>query len=176
VPFTGNYRPSAVAWGVVGLYLLLAVEITSLLRHRISRRMWRWTHSLSFLLFAFATMHGLTAGSDGSSAPLRISMIVVSAVVAGLTAASVDNHLRTRKERQARNTPIRSGPAGRRPSFEPAPLRSIPPNQPVAQASPLQSPGYPAQLPPPYRSGPQPGPPEQHGSAGHRDEERANAR
>src|SRR6478752_1109401 len=30
VPFTGAWHPVAVAWGVVGMYLLLAVEITSL--------------------------------------------------------------------------------------------------------------------------------------------------
>src|SRR5436305_6190919 len=33
VPFTGTWRPAAVAWGIVAMYLLVAIEITSLLRH-----------------------------------------------------------------------------------------------------------------------------------------------
>lgn len=37
IPFTSTWKPSAVAWGIVAFYLLLAVEITSLLRHRIQR-------------------------------------------------------------------------------------------------------------------------------------------
>ena len=38
VPFTGSWHPLAVAWGIVGMYLLVAIEITSLLRHRMSKR------------------------------------------------------------------------------------------------------------------------------------------
>src|SRR4051794_15679086 len=32
VPLTAQWKPTAVAWGIVAMYLLLAVEITSLLR------------------------------------------------------------------------------------------------------------------------------------------------
>src|SRR5436305_1464020 len=35
VPFTGSWHPVAVAWGIIGFYLLVAVELTSLLRARI---------------------------------------------------------------------------------------------------------------------------------------------
>jgi hypothetical protein len=38
VPFTGSWHPGAVAWGIVGFYLLLAVELTSLARTRIPKR------------------------------------------------------------------------------------------------------------------------------------------
>ncbi len=41
VPFTGTWHPVAVAWGIVAMYLLLAVEMTSLLRKHISKRLWR---------------------------------------------------------------------------------------------------------------------------------------
>jgi len=36
VPFTSSWHPVAVAWGVVAAYLLLAVELTSLARNRLS--------------------------------------------------------------------------------------------------------------------------------------------
>src|SRR6476646_10846689 len=64
VPFTGSWHPVAVAWGIVGMYLLVAIEITSLLRHRMSNRAWHAVHLLSYLLFATTTVHMLTAGTD----------------------------------------------------------------------------------------------------------------
>ena len=55
VPFTGSWHPLAVAWGIVGMYLLVAIEITSLLRHRMSKRAWHAVHLLSYFLFATTT-------------------------------------------------------------------------------------------------------------------------
>jgi predicted ferric reductase len=89
VPFTGSWRPVAVAWDVIGLYLLLAVELTSLARARISKRMWRRVHFASFALFAFSRLHALTAGTDRSSSPFLLSVIATCAVVVVLTAIRV---------------------------------------------------------------------------------------
>lgn len=92
VPFTGDYRPGAVAWGIIGLYFLVAVELTSLLRSKLSRTAWRVTHMLSFPLFAFSTVHGIFAGTDaGSGSWLRRSMIAVSVAVVSLTVARADS-------------------------------------------------------------------------------------
>jgi predicted ferric reductase len=85
VPFASAWHPVAVAWGVIGLYLLIAVELTSLARKRISKRTWRLTHYLSFPLFVLTTAHALSAGTDRSTLLLRWSVIVVSAVITGLT-------------------------------------------------------------------------------------------
>jgi predicted ferric reductase len=85
VPFTGSWHPAAVAWGVIALYLLVAVELTSLARKRISKRAWRLTHYLSFPLFFLTTVHALSAGTDRSTFLLRAVIAVVTAVVAALT-------------------------------------------------------------------------------------------
>lgn len=82
VPFTGTWHPVAVAWGVIGLYLLLAVEVTSLLRKRISKRVWRSTHYLSFPLFLLTTVHALSAGTDRAAVLLRTAIVVAVAIVA----------------------------------------------------------------------------------------------
>jgi DMSO/TMAO reductase YedYZ heme-binding membrane subunit len=71
IPFTSSWRPVAVAYGIVALYLLLAVEITSLMMKRISNKTWRRVHRLSFALFVFATAHTLTAGTDGAIAAVQ---------------------------------------------------------------------------------------------------------
>ncbi len=80
---------AAVAWGVVGLYLLLAVELTSLARSRLPRKVWRMTHAASFPLFVVATVHLLTAGTDAGALLTRALVTAVVATVAGLTAYRV---------------------------------------------------------------------------------------
>ncbi|HET9727993.1 MAG TPA: ferric reductase-like transmembrane domain-containing protein [Acidimicrobiia bacterium] len=89
VPFTGTWHPGAVAWGIVAMYLLLAVEITSLLRNRLSKRAWRMTHFLSFPLFGMATIHALTAGSDRHTFVLRALILIGTLSVIALTAIRV---------------------------------------------------------------------------------------
>jgi hypothetical protein len=82
VPLASSWHPVAVAWGIVATYLLAAVEVTSLLRRHLSRRLWRWTHALSFALFVLMTVHGLTAGTDRTN-PLYVgaTAVVTAAVV-----------------------------------------------------------------------------------------------
>jgi DMSO/TMAO reductase YedYZ heme-binding membrane subunit len=49
---------------VVTVYLLAAVEVTSLLRKWMPAKWWRGVHLTSFVLFWTATMHAVTAGTD----------------------------------------------------------------------------------------------------------------
>lgn len=85
VPFTGTWHPAAVAWGIIGAYFLVAVEITSLLRRRLSKRLWRATHFLSFPLFALTTVHALSAGTDRDTFLLRWGVIATAVAVTVLT-------------------------------------------------------------------------------------------
>ncbi len=84
VPFASTYRPAAVAWGVAAFYALLAVEITSLVRNRLPKRIWRATHYASFPLFVCATAHCITAGTDKQSALLQMGLLVGSVMVGAL--------------------------------------------------------------------------------------------
>ena len=95
VPFAAKWHPVAVAWGVVAFYLLLAVELTSLARARLSKKVWRRVHFASFLLFVLATVHGLTAGTDTKSLGARLIVVAVGSVFVGLTAARIAESVRT---------------------------------------------------------------------------------
>jgi methionine sulfoxide reductase heme-binding subunit len=64
VPFTAGYRPFAVGLGVVAAELTAAVAISNVLRGRIPYRAWRRVHYLTLPVWAFATLHGLLAGTD----------------------------------------------------------------------------------------------------------------
>ena len=89
VPFASRWKPGPVAWGVVGLYLLIAVQVTSLLRNRLPKRLWRGVHYASFPLFATATIHALTAGTDAKSWAFQWLATAVIVTVTGLTALRV---------------------------------------------------------------------------------------
>jgi len=86
VPFAASWKPTAVAWGVVGFYLLVAVELTSLVRNRLSKRVWRAVHLASFPLFLLATIHGFTAGTDGHTWLFEAAAVASLMGVSGLTA------------------------------------------------------------------------------------------
>ncbi|HVN51549.1 MAG TPA: ferric reductase-like transmembrane domain-containing protein [Acidimicrobiales bacterium] len=94
VPFAGSWRPAAVAWGVVGLYLLLAVELTSLARRRLPKRAWRAVHFASFPLFLLATAHALTAGTDAGSWAFVTAATTSVLGVAALTAKRIADSTR----------------------------------------------------------------------------------
>jgi hypothetical protein len=89
VPLASAWHPVAVGWGIAAFYLLLAVELTSLLRSRIPKAVWRNTHYASFPLFVFATVHGLTSGTDTRRMIAKVVAIIVSSIVGGLTVARV---------------------------------------------------------------------------------------
>jgi methionine sulfoxide reductase heme-binding subunit len=85
VPLASSWHPVAVAWGIVGMYLLLAVELTSLARRRLPRRAWRTVHALSFPTFALATVHGITAGTDRGNLVWQVALWGTVAAVTFLT-------------------------------------------------------------------------------------------
>jgi predicted ferric reductase len=89
VPFTGSWHPVAVAWGIVAMYLLLAVELTSLARAHVSMKLWRRVHFGSFALFLLSTVHALVAGTDARSAPFVVAVVGVCSVIAVLTAIRI---------------------------------------------------------------------------------------
>jgi DMSO/TMAO reductase YedYZ heme-binding membrane subunit len=86
VPMASEWKPGAVAFGVVSLYLLLAIEATSLAIRRLPRTAWRWVHRTSFVLYATATYHGILAGTDAGNQWFRVASWISIAVVVVLTA------------------------------------------------------------------------------------------
>jgi hypothetical protein len=64
VPLASSWRSGATAWGVVALYLLVAVELTARMPRLLGERLWRSLHWLSVVLLVTSTAHAYTAGSD----------------------------------------------------------------------------------------------------------------
>jgi DMSO/TMAO reductase YedYZ heme-binding membrane subunit len=88
-PFTSGYRPFATGLGVIALWCLLAVLITTAAAGRLHQAHWRRLHLLSYPAYVLGLSHGLLAGTD-ASAPWAMRLYVLSAAsVAALTVLRV---------------------------------------------------------------------------------------
>jgi hypothetical protein len=116
VPFASPWRTRAVAWGILALYLLVAVQTTSWVMRRLSRPLWHSIHLTSFLLLASATVHGALAGADRTNIAFQWIALVGLCVVVFLVAFRVLVFKRDRRsitplgaeERAARIEALRS--------------------------------------------------------------------
>lgn len=82
VPQGSPWKTAAVTWGVLAFYVLVVVQLTSLVMKKLPRRLWHSVHLLSYALFLMATVHGLLAGTDASNEVLVLTMTSVLAIVA----------------------------------------------------------------------------------------------
>ncbi len=64
IPLTSNYRPVWMAFGIVALYLGIAIGISTWLRPLIGYTWWRRLHVLTLFIYAIVTIHGIGSGSD----------------------------------------------------------------------------------------------------------------
>jgi ring-1,2-phenylacetyl-CoA epoxidase subunit PaaE len=130
VPLQSGYRPAAVAWGIVAFYVLLAIELTSLVRARIPDTVWRWVHRSAFVLFLLATVHTFLAGSDGANKWVRGGAVLVCYALVVLTVfrLGVLRHNRRaagRTSTATAGTPAVAGVAGGRSRFHPLTVKEI---------------------------------------------------
>ncbi len=85
VPFTSPYETAAVGLGAFALDLLLAVVVTSLVRLRLGRRMWRAVHWLAYAAWPVAVLHGVAAAKDlRHGILLDVTLLSVAAVLAAV--------------------------------------------------------------------------------------------
>ncbi len=89
VPMASTWKPGPVAWGIVALYVLVAIEVTSWLMRRIPRRWWHAIHLSSVVLFLTSTVHAFTAGSDRMNLAVQWIALVATMTVVFLTIVRV---------------------------------------------------------------------------------------
>ena len=64
IPFVSSYEPVQIGLGAVALDLIAALIITSLLRARMNRRLWRWVHWLAYAAYPVTILHSVTSSAD----------------------------------------------------------------------------------------------------------------
>ena len=84
MPFAAPYRPLWLGLGTAALDLLLAVLITSALRHRLGVRRWKTVHWLAYAAWPLALFHGAGTGTDTR---LPLQLWLYAACLASVVAA-----------------------------------------------------------------------------------------
>ena len=90
VPFASSWHP-------------LAVELTSLARKHLPNRIWRAIHMSAFPLYAFATIHYLSAGTDATNPMSLAAIAVATGCIVALTIRRV-SEMRARAARRETRT------------------------------------------------------------------------
>jgi sulfoxide reductase heme-binding subunit YedZ len=111
VPFASSYKRLWVALGSIGVDLLLAVAVSSLLRHKIRARTWRAVHWLAYLSWPVALSHAFGIGTDMRQKwVIGLTVACIAAVVG--SAAWRISLAATRKRRALAFVPVLDRPEG----------------------------------------------------------------
>jgi DMSO/TMAO reductase YedYZ heme-binding membrane subunit len=85
IPFTSTYARFWIGVGAIGLDLMIAVFVTSLLRTRMRPGTWRALHWLAYLSWPVALAHTFGMGTDaGEHWVVALGVVCVAAVAAAL--------------------------------------------------------------------------------------------
>ena len=106
VPGASEWRPMAIALGVMSFYTIVIVSLSFYVKRWIGQMLWRTIHFLAFGTFIAAMAHGIMAGTDRSH-PVVLGVYVASgALVLGLLAVrALTADQETRPARATRPSP-----------------------------------------------------------------------
>ena len=86
IPFTSSYEPLWMGLGAVALDLIAAVIITSLVRLRLGRRLWRAVHWFTYVAFPVTVLHSIGSSKDlqsGGLLALTVACVLAVCAAAG---------------------------------------------------------------------------------------------
>ncbi len=108
IPYATDWKPFPVALGILATWLLLVVQVTSLIMRRLPRRVWRGIHLTSYLVFLLASFHGTLAGTDATH-PLYVTTSITA--LAATIFATIYRTLTRRRPRTIPRVPPNQRPA-----------------------------------------------------------------
>ena len=118
VPMASKWKPGAVTWGIIAMYMLVAIQGTSLLMKKLPRELWRYVHMSSYAMFGLVSVHSFLAGTDASAHMfVTFGTVVIVFVIIALAI-----RILTASRKKPRRQPAASGLTPRR-SAQDAPTR-----------------------------------------------------
>ena len=106
VPFRGAYRPTGVAFGIVAMFAMVIVLVSSWGRKLVGTTWWRHLHTLSVPAFSLALIHGLMTGTDTPRPAMFWFYVVTTAILLFLVLARAFTY-----GQRARRAPVEERPA-----------------------------------------------------------------
>ncbi len=86
IPFRASYEPFWSGLGILALYLGAIVFWSVDIRPKIGYGRWRQLHYLAFVVYVLGLAHGLFAGTDRETAPMRLMYVATGGAVIALAA------------------------------------------------------------------------------------------
>ncbi len=115
VPGASPWKTTAVSVGIVAFWLLVIVQVSSLLMRRLPRAVWRRVHYLSYAMVWAVSVHAGLAGSDVTNRLYQFVALLLT--ITAVSAAMV----RVLTPRRTPGTAARSAPPRRSAPAEPEP-------------------------------------------------------
>src|SRR5262249_56048958 len=78
VPGASTYRPVAVALGVIAMYAMVLVLVSSWMRRHYSAKLWRRLHLFAVPAFILSMVHGGFAGADAAQRWMFVASVVTA--------------------------------------------------------------------------------------------------
>lgn len=95
VPFASSYNPEMVTLGVLAMYGILALIITSYLRKHISHAFWRAIHFLNIFVYVAAFIHAFRMGTDFQDLLVQEVFIILTGILTAILVINLAFHLRS---------------------------------------------------------------------------------
>jgi methionine sulfoxide reductase heme-binding subunit len=81
LPMHSSFRPIAITMGVLAMYGIVIVQVSSWLRKPLGTKTWRALHLLAVPAFTLALAHGVFAGTDTERSWMWLTYAVTGLVV-----------------------------------------------------------------------------------------------
>jgi hypothetical protein len=145
-----GYTRTSFALGVISAWILVVVELSSLIKQWLPARVWHTVHLTSFGVVVMGAVHGIEAGSDSGNRILVASATSVLTAIALVSLIRLSRHLSERKHRYEMVDEPR--PARRQAARQRQPRQGRQQRPPDRDQGPVAA----RQGPPPSRQGPPP--------------------
>lgn len=97
LPRPGAYKPFWLWLGTLGCDLIIAIVVTSLLRHRLTHRVWRGIHLMAYACWVAGLLHGIGIGTDSNTSwgmGVTVASVGVVAAVGVIRLATLSHERR----------------------------------------------------------------------------------
>lgn len=89
IPFASDWKTTGVAWGIIGFYMLVTVQVSSWIMKKIPKPLWRSIHYLSYALFVVVSLHSITAGTDRSNTLFQALAVALITLMVAATSIRI---------------------------------------------------------------------------------------
>lgn len=110
IPFTAKKNPIEVGLGIIAMYVMFLLVLTSDLLKRLGKKVWRSVHYLAFPAFLFALYHGISIGTDTALSGIKLMYAATGLTVAGLVVARIRLALKNKDAKKAASPAVNPQP------------------------------------------------------------------